>query len=65
MRHSGKESLLECARRPLQTYMMVLAEVQHRKKSRNVLLKIRVIQGHTSGNLIAPELMDHVFLPFW
>ena len=28
------------------------------------LLKIRVIQGHTGGEVIAPELMGHVAVPF-
>ena len=30
------------------------------QNSRNFLLYIRAIQGHTGGNLIAPELMGHV-----
>ena len=33
---------------------------------KNSLLYIRAIQGHTGGNLIAPELMGHVAVPyFW
>ena len=31
--------------------------------SRNFLLYIRATQGHTGGNLIAPELMGHVAIP--
>ena len=34
------------------------------KHSQHVLLKIRAIQGHTGGNVIAPELMGHVAIPF-
>ena len=34
------------------------------KNSRNVLLYIRAIQGHTGGNLTAPELMGHVCIPY-
>ena len=30
--------------------------------SQNSLMKIRSIQGHTSGNMIAPELMGHVMI---
>ena len=30
----------------------------------NFLLYIRAIQGHTGGNLIAPELMGHVAIPY-
>ena len=32
--------------------------------SRNVLLYIRAILGRTGGNLIAPELMGHVAIPY-
>ena len=32
--------------------------------SRNFSLYIRAIQGHAGGNLIAPELMDHVAIPY-
>ena len=32
--------------------------------SKNSLLYFRVIQGHTGGNLIAPELMGHVAIPY-
>ena len=31
---------------------------------KHVLLYIRAIQGHTGGNLIAPELMGHVAIPY-
>ena len=34
------------------------------KNSRDVLLYIRAIQGHTGGNVIAPELMGHVAIPY-
>ena len=37
---------------------------RHCKSSRNVLLCIRAIQGHTGGNVIAPELMGHVAIPY-
>ena len=33
------------------------------KNSRDVLVYIRAIQGHTGGNVIAPELMGHVAIP--
>ena len=33
------------------------------KNSRDVLLYICAIQGHTGGNVIAPELMSHVAIP--
>ena len=33
------------------------------KNSRDVLLYIRAFQGHTGGNVIAPELMGHVAIP--
>ena len=36
---------------------------QYCKNSENVLLYIRAIQGHTGGNLTAPELMGHVAIP--
>ena len=32
--------------------------------SRNFLLFIRAIQGHTAGHLIAPELMGHVAIQY-
>ena len=32
--------------------------------SKNSLLKIRAIQGHTGGNVVAPELMGHVAIPY-
>ena len=32
--------------------------------SKNSLLYIRAIQGHTGGNFIAPELMGHVDVPY-
>ena len=32
--------------------------------SKNSLMYIRAIQGHTGGNLIALELMGHVIIPF-
>ena len=34
------------------------------KNSRDVLLHFRAIQGHTGGNVIAPELMGHVAIPY-
>ena len=37
---------------------------QHCKNSRDVFLYIRAIQGHTGGNVIAPELMGHVTIPY-
>ena len=37
---------------------------QYCQNSRNILLYIRAIQGHTGGNLIAPELMGHVAIPY-
>ena len=36
---------------------------QYCKNSYDVLLHIREIQGHTSGSVIAPDLMDHVAIP--
>ena len=36
---------------------------QHCKNSRDVLLYIRAIQGHTGGIVIAPALMGHVAIP--
>ena len=32
--------------------------------SNNFLLFYRAIQGHAGGNLIAPELMRHVAIPY-
>ena len=32
--------------------------------SKSSLLYIRAVQGHTGGNLIAPELMGHVAIPY-
>ena len=37
---------------------------QYCMTSVNFLLYIRAIQGHTGGNLIAPELMGHVAIPY-
>ena len=37
---------------------------QYCKNSRNVLLYIRVVQGRTGGNLIAPDLMGNVASPY-
>ena len=34
------------------------------KNSRDVLVYNRAIQGHTGGNVIAPELMGHVAIPY-
>ena len=34
------------------------------KSSRDFLLYIRAIQGHTGGNVIAPELMGYVAIPY-
>ena len=36
---------------------------QYCKNSKDVLLYIRAIQGHTYGNVIAPELLGHVAIP--
>ena len=36
---------------------------QYCKNSRDVLLYIRALQGHTGGNVMAPELMGHVAVP--
>ena len=32
--------------------------------SQNSLFKIRAIQGHTGGNMTAPELMGHLAIPY-
>ena len=32
--------------------------------SENSLIRIRAIQGHTEGNTIPLELMDHVAIPY-
>ena len=37
---------------------------QYCKNSRDVLLYIQATQRHTGGNMIAPELMGHVAVPF-
>ena len=37
---------------------------QYCTNSRGVLLNIRAIQGHTGGNLMEPELMGHVAIPY-
>ena len=37
---------------------------QHCMNSKKSLLYIRAIQGNTGGNLIAPELMGHVAIPY-
>ena len=37
---------------------------QYCMTSRNLFLYMRAIQGHTGGNLIAPELMGHVAIPY-
>ena len=34
------------------------------KNSRDILMYIRACQGHTGGNVIAPELMGHVAVPY-
>ena len=34
------------------------------KNSQDVLMKIRAFQGHTGGNVIAPELIRHVAVQF-
>ena len=36
---------------------------QYCKNSQDVKWYIRAIQGHTGGNVIAPELMGHVAIP--
>ena len=36
---------------------------EHRKNSNDVLLHVRVIQGHSGIDLIASELMNHVAIP--
>ena len=41
-----------------------ITSVQHCMNSQNSLLYFRVIQGHTAGNLTAPELMGHVATPY-
>ena len=33
-------------------------------KNENSLLHIRAIQGHTGGNLIAPDFVGHVAIPY-
>ena len=37
---------------------------QHCKNSQDVRLYSRAVQGHIGGNVIAPELMGHVAVPF-
>ena len=37
---------------------------QYCKNSCAAPLHIRAIQGHTGGDMIAPELMGHVAIPF-
>ena len=37
---------------------------QYCRNSTDVLFYIRAIQGHTGGNVTAPELMGHVALPY-
>ena len=37
---------------------------QHRENFKNVLLYIRAIQGHSGGNLMAPQLMGHIDVPY-
>ena len=34
------------------------------ENSINSLMYVRAIQGHTGGNLVAPELMGHVTIPY-
>ena len=38
--------------------------VQYCQNSCNTLLCIRAVQGHTGGDLVEPELMGHVAIPF-
>ena len=38
--------------------------LQYCKNARDLLLHIRAIQGCTGGNMIAPELMCHVTIPY-
>ena len=37
---------------------------QYCENSKSVLLYFRAFQGHTGGNMTAPELMGHVAIPF-